>query len=344
MPKDSIAAILDGTCPSPRRGTHIRIGAGVDSLFIQSRSQAMSRLLEQAQRAAISDGTLLVTSESGTGKAQLARQIRIWSSRHSRSLVIVDCTALSQRRARAMPMQAAPALFEGANNSRAPIERAVGGSVFLEDLCELSAELQLALAQFLQDRTLASAEGEKTRDFRVIAATSRDLASEVAARRFREDLFYSLSIISLRLPALRERSEDILPMANEILTTAAIRNRRGELRISNEAAVAITSYRWPGNVRELRNAMAAAAVLCEVDTVTLAHLPEAVSKDASSPPALHPSRARLDQIEREHIAHVLAVAERSKTPPLHWGSTFRRYGVNESAISSIERTVRRSRR
>jgi NtrC-family two-component system response regulator AlgB len=193
-----------------------------------------------------------------------------------------------------------------AKRSQGSLEEAAGGTVFFEDVSELSATLQLALVRFVQDRILETPDGETTVDVRIIVATSRDLLSEVAAHRFREDLFYGLNIISLRVPALRERPADILPLARRMLAAAAFRHRRSELCISEEAAAAMNSYRWPGNVRELRNAMEAAAVLCEGGTIAPAHLPEAVSRYAPGVTRPSLSGASLDEIEREQIVRVLS--------------------------------------
>jgi two-component system, NtrC family, response regulator AlgB len=290
-----------------RLRTHILRDAAEDSLILQSRSPAMRRLLENAQQAAVSNGTILLSGESGTGKTLLARQIHIWSPRRARPFVIINCATLSQQSLeREVLGQAVKAPPIGAKRSRGPHEGAEGGTVLLEDVCDLSAALQLALVRFVQERILETAEGEKAVDVRIIAASSRDLLSDVSAHRFRDDLFYSLNIISLRVPALCERPADILPLARRMLAAAGIRNHRDDLHISDEAAAAMTCYRWPGNVRELRNAMEAAAVLCEGGTITSAHLPEAVSSYAPGviSPAL--SRASLDEIEREHIVRVLA--------------------------------------
>jgi two-component system, NtrC family, response regulator AlgB len=287
--------------------THLLRDAGEDSLFLQSRSPAMRHLLENAERAAASNGTILLTGESGTGKTLLAQQMHLWSPRRAKPFVIVNCATLSQQRLeREILAQAVKALAMGAKRSPGPLEGAEGGTVFLEDVRDLSTALQLTLVRFVQERTLESPEGEKTVDVRIIAATSGDLLSDVVAHRFREDLFYSLNIISLRVPALRERPADILPLARRMLAAAAIRNRRSDLRISEEVAAAITCYRWPGNVLELRNAMEGATVLCEAGTITLAHLPEAVSTYARGVTRPSPSGPRLDQIEREHIVRVLA--------------------------------------
>ena len=287
--------------------THIMRYAAEDFLFLQSRSPTMRRLLENAQQAAVSNGTILLTGESGTGKTLLARQIHLWSPRRAGPFVIANFATLSQQSLeREVLGQAVKAPPMGIKRTRGPLEGAEGSTVFLEDVGDLSTALQLALVRFVQDRILETAEGEKAVDVRIIAASSRDLLSDVAAHRFRDDLFYSLNIISLRVPALRERPADILPLARRMLAAAAIRNRRSDLLISDEAGAAMSCYRWPGNVRELRNAMEAATVLCGGGTIMSAHLPEPVSRHApgvTSPPL---SRGRLDEIEREHIVRVLA--------------------------------------
>ena len=281
-------------------------GAVEDSLLLQPRSPDMRRLLEDAEQAAASDGTILLTGESGTGKTLIARQIHLWSSRRTKPFVIIDCTVLSQQgRKRESSGWALDALRLGAKPASKPFEAADGGTLFLACIEDLLPALQVELAQFVQDRRLKMAEGEKTIDVRIIAASNRDLVPEVRTHRFREDLFYGLNIISLRVPPLRERPTDILPLALRMLATAAVRNRRANLNLATEAAAVMTRYRWPGNVRELRNAMEAAAVLCEGDTVTLANLPEAISKHTLGAITTS-SKASLDEIERQHILRVLA--------------------------------------
>ena len=196
-------------------------GAVEDALFLQPRSPDMRRLLENAEQAAASNGTILLTGESGTGKTLLARQIHLWSSRRAKPFVIIDCTILSQQsRERERSGWALDALPIGAKRASERFEAAEGGTLLLASIDDLPPALQVELAQFVQDRTLKTAQGEKTLDVRIIAASSRDLVPEVRAHRFREDLFYNLNIISLRVPALRERPTDILPLALRMLATA----------------------------------------------------------------------------------------------------------------------------
>jgi len=276
-----------------------------DSGFLHSRSPVVRRLLESAEQAAGSNGTILLTGESGTGKSLLAKQIHLWSPRRAKAFSIVDCTRLSQQDPEVSGW-GLDALPIGATRVQGQLEAAEGGTVFLASVDDLAPALQIDLASFVQDRTLESAEGEKTIDVRIIASSNRDLVSEVKMRRFREDLFYGLNVISLRVPPLCERPADILPLAVRMLAAAAIRNHRGDIHLSPEAAAAMTRYCWPGNVRELRNAMEAVAVLCEGKTITLANLPQAVAKQVPGTITQTSSKASLEEIERQHILHVLA--------------------------------------
>src|SRR5271167_409374 len=275
-----------------------------NSLLLHSRSPIMRALLEDAERAANSGGTILLTGESGSGKSMLAKQIHQWSPRRAQPFTVINCLRLYQEHREAgRSSWYLDVLQAGAQPEPERFELSHGGTLFLASIEDLPLALQAGFARFVEDRTLETAEGQKPIDVRIIAASNRDLALEVQMHRFREDLFYGLDIISLRVPPLRERPGDILALAAPMLARAASRNHRGHLRLSQDAAAALTCYHWPGNVRELRNAMEAAAVLCEGKTITPADLPEAISTRA---PGLVPPKASLDEIEREHIARVLA--------------------------------------
>jgi len=278
-----------------------------NSLFLQSRNPAMRRVLESAEQAAASDATILLIGEGGTGKSLLAKQIHLWSPRRAKPFVSIDCIRWTQRSRESE--KSGYALYEVLVGTRHAPERlgaTEGGTLFLSGIDQLSPALQSELARFVLDRTLMSAGGETTVDVRIIAASDRDLVTQVRIRQFREDLFYGLNIVALRLPPLRERVADIAALAAGMLDAAAIRNGRSHLHLSPEAAAAITRYNWPGNVRELRNAMEAAAVLCEGETVHSANLPEAISKHASRTITPSSPKASLGEVERRHILRVLS--------------------------------------
>ncbi len=278
-----------------------------DAPLLDSQSPAMVKLLETAQRAAASDATILLTGESGTGKNVLARQIHIWSPRQNRPFVVVNCTTLSDQLLESELFGHMRGSFTGAVKDKpGRLEAADRGTVFLDEIADLSSPLQTKLLRFVQEQTFERVGGETTIriDARIIAASNRDLEAEVAARRFREDLFYRLNVITLRLPPLRERREDIVPIANWLLERAAIRSRRESLCFSDEAVRAIGEYRWPGNVRELRNAIERAAVLSRSATIVPEDLPDSLFR--SAPTSTGPRGASLEAIEREHIIRVLA--------------------------------------
>jgi len=277
--------------------------------MLESRSPAMVRLLEIARQAAASDATILLAGESGTGKNVLARQIHQWSPRHERPFVVVNCTTLSEELLESELFGHVRGAFTGAIKDKpGRLEAADGGTVFLDEIADLSGALQTKFLRFVQEQSFERVGGDRTIrvDIRIIAASNRDLDAEVAARRFREDLFYRLNVISLAVPPLRERREDILPLAEWLLAAASVRNRRPPICLAPEAAAAIQAYRWPGNVRELRNALERAAVLSRSEAITLNDLPDSLFRERTAETAEIGQTASLDEVERKHIARVLA--------------------------------------
>src|ERR1700730_3661133 len=239
--------------------------------LLDSRSLAMRRLLETARQAAASEATLLLTGESGTGKNVLARQIHRWSRRADGPFVVVNCTTLSENLLESELFGHVRGAFTGAVKDKpGRLEAADGGTVFLDEIADLSPPLQTKFLRFVQEQSFERVGGDDTIavDTRIVAASNRDLTGEVAAHRFREDLFYRLNVIALRIPSLRERPEDIVRLAEGLLIVAAARNHRQALRFAPEVESALTAYRWPGNVRELRNAIERASVLAQSDGIT----------------------------------------------------------------------------
>lgn len=232
--------------------------------LLESNDPVMQRLLEKAKRAAASDATILLTGESGTGKDVLAHQIHRWSARAECPFVTVNCTGHSEHHLESDLFGHMRGACSGEIKDQAGrLEAAHGGSIVLDEISDLTVPLQTKLLHFIKEQSFerTGSENTITLDVRMIAASSRDLVSEVATRRFREDLYYRLGVITLRVPALRERQGDILPLATRILAGATVRNHRPGLGLSLEASSALMAYRWPGNIRELR-AMSSSARSC----------------------------------------------------------------------------------
>ncbi|HME70180.1 MAG TPA: sigma-54 dependent transcriptional regulator [Myxococcota bacterium] len=282
-----------------------------DLPLTDSRSSMMQAVLRTARQAANSDATIILLGESGAGKNVLARQIHEWSPRHERPFVVVNCTTLSDQLLESELFGHVRGAFTGAiKNKPGRLEAAAGGTVFLDEIADLSPTLQTKLLRFLQERQFERVGGDETIeiDARIIAASNRDLEREVAAGHFREDLFYRLNVISLRVPVLRERPEDIRPLVEHFLTAAALRNRRPGLRLSPEAMEALCAYQWPGNIRELRNAIERAVVLSRSDVIPREGLPDRVFQAPRLLRPPPPSGGTLEELERDHIRRVLAEA------------------------------------
>jgi NtrC-family two-component system response regulator AlgB len=279
--------------------------------LLESGSDAMVRLMEIARQAAASEATVLLSGESGTGKNVLARQIHRWSPRHEHPFVVVNCTTLSEELLESELFGHVRGAFTGAVKDKpGRLEAAHGGTVFLDEIADLSAALQTKFLRFVQEQSFERVGGDRTIrvDIRLIAASNRDLRSEVAARRFREDLFYRLNVITLSVPPLRERREDIGPLAQWMLAAASVRNRRAPMQLAPETAAALKNYGWPGNVRELRNALERGAVLCRSEVITPDDLPDSVFREVPDrgPIAGAAHSASLEEVERDHIKRVLA--------------------------------------
>lgn len=283
--------------------------------MLDTESAVMRRLLDTARQAAASDATILLTGESGAGKNVLARQIHQLSPRRDHPFITVNCTTLSEQLLESELFGHMRGSFTGAVKDKpGRLEAAHQGSVFLDEIADLTPALQTKFLRFVQELSFERIGGERTIqvDARIIAATNRDLESEVAAHRFREDLFYRLNVISLRVPPLRERAGDIVPLARWLLRAAGLRNRRPNLRFGAEAETALRRHRWPGNIRELRNAVERAAVLCRSDEITPDDLPDSIFRELGEPSAATAAAGAaqrppsLEDVEREHIRRVLA--------------------------------------
>jgi Nif-specific regulatory protein len=250
-------------------------------------SAKVRELQRQTSKVAPSNSTVLIVGESGTGKELVARAIHRNSLRAAGPLVAINCAALTDTLLESELFGHEKGAFTGAlMQKKGKLEIAAGGTVFLDEIGELSLVLQAKLLRVLQERVMERVGGTTPikLDIRVLAATNRDLEEAVRNGAFRQDLFYRLNVVRLRAPALRERPEDILPLAEHFAKKYAAECGRKIIGLAPEVRTTLQSYSWPGNVRELENAIERAVVLGSTDTILAEDLPEQVW--ASRPPAV----------------------------------------------------------
>jgi DNA-binding NtrC family response regulator len=274
------------------------------------RSKAMEDLVALAESAARADSTVVITGESGTGKDVLARFIHARSARADAPVISVNCAALPEPLFESEFFGHERGAFTGATaTKRGLIEAADGSTLFLDEVGEMPAQIQVKLLRFLEEgrfRRVGSTRDRES-DVRVVAATNRNLADDVRQGRFRADLFYRLNVISLHVPPLRQRREDIPALVEHFLAVFRERFRRPALELSEESRRRLSAYDWPGNVRELRNCLERAAALATADLIEADQVLPAAAKGAEGGKAAPPSAApaTLDELERQHILRVL---------------------------------------
>jgi two-component system, NtrC family, response regulator AlgB len=285
-----------------------QLAAQVPDVELGTQSPAMRAALGVVSRAGPSDAPILLRGETGTGKSVLAHSIHSMSPRSLRPFIAVNCPTLSEELLASELFGHARGAFTGAVRDQAGrVEAAEGGTLFLDEIGEVSIALQAKLLRFLQDKTFERL-GEtfvRQADVRIVAATNRDLEADVKEGRFREDLFFRLNVIEVRVPALRERIEDIPFLARSFLAFFARSTGRPVPDLTHEAQTALVAYPWPGNVRELRNAIERAIILWPSSSVLGPEsLPDRIAAHTRPLPEVG-GAFTLDQIEREHIVRVL---------------------------------------
>jgi DNA-binding NtrC family response regulator len=289
-----------------RRATPAAAGKGAGKLpaGIITESPLMQAVYRDAGVIAPSATRILITGESGVGKEVVAELIHAWSPRSAGPFVRVNCAAIPENLLESELFGHEKGAFTGALQQRiGRFEEANGGTIFLDEIGELPLPLQAKLLRVIHDGSFGRIGSNHAlhTDARVLAATNRDLEAQITAGNFREDLFYRLNVMEIHIPPLRERPEDILPLATYFIGKFS----QQKSRFSAAAAAVLTRYRWPGNVRELRNAMERAALLSRADVVLPEHLPARVVAGASAQPAESADAVRLEQIEREAILKAL---------------------------------------
>ncbi len=286
-----------------------QIASAAPKLIIGA-SREMQRVMELVESVAATDATVLVRGESGTGKELVARLIHTQSPRAFGPLVAVNCGALPEGILESELFGPEKGSFTGAAGQRkGKLELADGGTLFLDEIGEIPAKVQVELLRALEDHKITRVGGtqEIKIDFRVICATNRDLEEAVRQGTFREDLYYRINVFEIDIPPLRDRPEDILPIAEHFLEKFSSAMGRRVTGLSPSARMMVLKYQWPGNVRELANAIERALVVCRGKEIEPQHLPilsRSTSQDGGDPDDLS-----MQAIEKKHILRVLKLNE-----------------------------------
>jgi two-component system, NtrC family, response regulator HydG len=300
-----------------RRRALVAVAHDVEEpLGIVAKSAPMRQLVDLARRIAKVDSTVLITGESGSGKERIARLVHDESTRSAGPFIAINCGAIAETLLESELFGHARGSFTGATQDRPGLfEAAAGGTLLLDEVGEVSSGMQVKLLRVLQEREIRRVGENRNRpvDVRVVAATNRDLVHGVAGGAFRQDLYYRLKVVELHVPPLRERRDDMLPLARVLLAEAALRMKRKVLALSPRAADQLLRYAWPGNVRELENAMERAVALARGSRVELEDLPEEVRAAFPKPLVVEGLVRPLDEIERDYILAALKLNQGNQT-------------------------------
>jgi len=310
------------------------LGKHFDIQNIIGRSPAMVNLLETVAHVAPSDATVLIAGESGTGKELIAGAIHFNSLRKEGPFIKMNCAAITETLLESELFGHEKGAFTGAERRKeGRFVQADGGSLFLDEVSEMSLTMQVKLLRVLQEREVTRVGGEKViqMDVRIIAATNRDLKFLIDEGKFREDLFYRLNVISLEIPGLRERGEDIPLLAQHFLDNFATKNRKAIKGFTPKAMDHFIKYDWPGNVRELMNAVERGSVLTQSDYVDVEDLPAVIKPSRQGPEDLRDFNEiyedmPLDQVERTFILKTLESADGNKS------EASRRLGITRKTL------------
>jgi DNA-binding NtrC family response regulator len=280
-------------------------------------SESLGRVLGVVRKVAKSNSTVLIRGETGTGKELIAGAIHHNSLRAARNFVKVNCAALQENLLESELFGHEKGAFTGADRQRiGRFEQADGGTLFLDEIGDMSASTQAKILRVLQEHEFERLGGTRTIrvDVRLIAATNRDLSAMVASGHFREDLYYRLNVVSIETPPLRERKDDILPLAMYFIRRFSSELKKRLDGVDNEAQKLLVRYNWPGNIRELENAIERAALLAEAPIITSSDLrlgdfaPAGSGRESQSVVKIPPTGIALEDIERQAITEALKMA------------------------------------
>lgn len=297
-----------------RRSGHMTAGHVVPAHkgFIGD-SKAMQEVFVAIDKAAFTSATVLITGESGTGKELAARAIHYGGPRSSAPFVPVNCGGIPEALLESELFGHVKGAFTGADESRAGFFHAAdGGTIFLDEVSDMSLAMQVKLLRVLQDKEVCMVGSSRSRkvDVRILAATNRELQGLVRKGLFREDLFYRLNVITIFIPPLRERGDDILLLARHFVTKFAAESGKSPLRFSDKALQSLRSHNWPGNVRELENVIQRLVVMTDGDIIEVPDLPTLMRFSALRELGL---KRTLAEVEAEYISNVLSSVDGNKT-------------------------------
>lgn len=311
---DELRRVLDRVVRIRRLESHVealeeQVRGIVPEADLKTDDAAMRQAIDVAFRAAPTEATVLLRGESGTGKGVLARAVHARSARAAAPFVTVNCPSLQAELLESELFGHVRGAFTGAvQDTEGKVAAAEAGTLFLDEIGDLPLGLQPKLLRLAQEKQYERVGETRTRtsDVRIIAATNRDLQAAVAAGTFREDLLYRLNVIEIVIPPLRQRRNDVLPLAEHLLAFFARQAGKAGCRFTEEARVAIARYPWPGNVRELRNAIERGVILAPGGEVGLSDLPAQIGSSLPAGTMELGGAVSLESLEAEHIRRVLA--------------------------------------
>ncbi len=283
---------------------------------IIGKSAEMQKIFEIVRKAAGSKASVLITGESGVGKELIANALHNLSSRRDNSLIKVHCAALSENLLESELFGHEKGAFTGATSlKRGRFELANGGTIFLDEIGEIDQNVQIKILRVLQDKRFERVGGEETLevDVRVIAATNRDLEAEIAAGRFREDLYYRLNVVHIHVPPLRDRRDDIPLLITAFLQEFAKENGKTIEGIDSRARSALYKFDWPGNIRQLRNCLESAVVMSSGPIIKLEDLPPSIAGSSQADIIEVPAGIPMAEAEKMLILQNLAINRGNKT-------------------------------
>jgi len=278
------------------------------------KSKAISQIIEMLERVAPTDSRVLITGESGTGKELVAETLHANSLRRDGPFIAINCGAIPNELQESELFGHVKGAYTGADTEKKGLlETANNGTVFLDEVGEMTSETQVKLLRFLEKGELfpVGATQPRTVDVRIISATNRDLGEAVRQKQFREDLYYRLKVVSIHLPALRERKEDIPLIAKSLLNDLNTKTHRHIKNLSPETLEVFLDYSWPGNVRELKNVLERSMIFTDTDTIGVENLPEDLFTRQSQQPTNGESKSGAESLEDVERKHILSTLEKT---------------------------------